>query len=159
MSKPPSGDPHHAQFKDSDRSPEAHRIRSDILFDFVTEPNSFEQNFPRVVSLPYVLVEVTPPLGPAGSIAHQYDSFVRNERQWHLRLPGEFRKQETDVALRTWAVGLLLADGMRFTDAMRDVCEVIDVPEVSQTRFGQDRQGLTQRVPEAKPFVYAREER
>jgi len=103
---------------------------------------------------PYVEVIAPFPLPPAGVVAREYDALVRGERRWHLRLPGGGSRQEKEVAIRTWAVGLLVALGERFGDAMATVCRSAGLVEVSQTRFNQDRQRLVERVPEATPYVF-----
>ena len=103
---------------------------------------------------PYVEVIAPLPLPPMGAIAREYDALVRQERQWHLRLPGGGSRQEKEVAIRTWAVALLAAAGERFGDAMVTVCRSAGLADVSQTRFNQDRQRLIERVPEAKLYVF-----
>ncbi len=107
-------------------------------------------------SYPYVEVAAAFPLPPQGAVAREYDAIVRGLRRWHERLPGAGSRQEKAVAIRTWAVGLLVAAGEPFGGAMQAVAGRIgDVP-VSQTRFGQDRQKLVERVPEAGPYVFTR---
>jgi hypothetical protein len=103
---------------------------------------------------PFVEVEVPIPLPPAGAIAREYDAVVRDLKAWHLELPGGIpTRQENEVAVRTWAVGLLMAEGRRFGDAQRDVCGDGILPDVSQSRFGEDRRRLLIRVPEARPYL------
>jgi hypothetical protein len=104
----------------------------------------------------YVRVGIPLPGPPPGVISREYEALVRQQRAWHLRLLGGGSRQDKEVALRTWAVGLLLADGTRFAEAMRLVSGRKEVGEVSQTRFGQDRQKLVERVPEAKSFLFQR---
>ncbi len=108
---------------------------------------------------PSVAVTIPFPLPPAGAIAREYDALVRDRLEWHRQLRGGGTRQETEVALRTWAAALLVADGMRFGEAMSNVCQWAGLDEVSQTRFGQDRQRLVERVPEAECYLYAREPR
>jgi hypothetical protein len=103
---------------------------------------------------PYVEVLVPLPMPPPGTIAREYDAMVREQHAWHEQLPGGISKyQEKEVAIRTWAVGLLMASGRRHRDAMRDVCAVGVLAEVSQSCFGGDRRRLLERVPEARPYL------
>lgn len=104
---------------------------------------------------PYVEVVAPFPLPPAGVVAREYDALVRGDRRWHLGLPGGGSRQEKEVALRTWAVGLLVAAGEPFGDAMHTVAAKAGLAEVTQTRFGQDRLRLVERVPEAEAYVFA----
>jgi len=118
---------------------------------------------------PYVEVVAPVPLPPAGTVAREYDALVREARRWHLALPGGGSKQEKEVAVRTWAVGLLVAAGELFSEAMHAVAGREDgapvghtradragLTPVGQTRFGQDRQKLVERVPEARPYLFFR---
>jgi len=104
---------------------------------------------------PYIEVIAGFPLPPAGAVAREYDALVRGERQWHQSLPGGGSRQEMEVAIRTWVVGLLVAAGDRFGDAMATACRGAGLVEVSQTRFNQDRQKLIERVPEAAQYLFA----
>lgn len=106
--------------------------------------------------VPYVEVRIYLPLPPEGVLARQYDAVVRDRQQWHLALPGTTGAQDKEVALRTWAVGLLISDRRSFASAMREVHEAVGIPEVSQACFTADRKRLLERVPEARPYVYAR---
>ncbi len=129
-------------------------------FDLVDSPEAageYGEGGPHL-RLPFVPIVAYVPLHPAGTIGREYEAIVRDLKQWHLALPGVASRQDKEVAVRTWAVGLLMAAGERFTAAMREVCHQADLPEVSQTRFGQDRQRLVERVPEAAAHLYAREE-
>ncbi len=105
---------------------------------------------------PYVAVDVELPLPPEGVVAREYDALVRARRGWHRDLPGGGSRQDKEVAVRTWAVGLLVAAGQPVNDAMDAVARRIGLVGVTQTRFGQDRQKLLERVPEAKPYLFAR---
>jgi hypothetical protein len=110
----------------------------------------------HIRAVPFISVTLSLPLPPEGVIAHMYDTIVREQHKWHLELPGSESKQEKEVALRTWAVGLLQEGGDRFMDAMGAFASATGLIEVGQTRFGQDRARLLDRVPEAKPYLYAR---
>lgn len=118
---------------------------------------------------PYVEVVAPAPLPPKGTVTREYDALVRGERGWHLALPGGGSKQEKEVAVRIWAVGLLVAAGELFGEAMHAVAGREDgapvghtradragLTPVGQTRFGQDRQKLVERVPEARPYLFSR---
>jgi hypothetical protein len=109
------------------------------------------------VRLPCIAVHVPLPWYSRGGVGREYDVVVRSEQKWHLLLPdAEATRQDKEVALRTWGVGLLCGMGQRFGPAMRRVCEAGHLLEVSQTRFGTDRKKLIQRVPEAEPFLMQR---
>jgi hypothetical protein len=116
----------------------------------------FEESSDHV---PVVVVIIHLPLPSEGVIGHAYDLIVRKERQWHLLLPGSGTKQEKEVALRTWAIALLMAQGEHFMDANREIEARTGRFGVSQARFGQDRERLIERVPEARPFLYVRGDR
>lgn len=105
---------------------------------------------------PHVAICAELPLPPPGAIAREYDALVRRERQWHLLLPGGGSRQDKEVAIRTWAVAMLMTEGMVFGDAMAEVHRVTGFGDVSQARFGQDRTRLLERVPEAEPYLFAR---
>ncbi len=135
------------------------KLRNDISFKLVTGPGNDSPTFQDEFSTwPYVEVRVSYPFPIDGVVASHYDTFVRERNQWHLLLRSGAKRQDRIVAIRTWAVGLLMAGGQKFGDAMRLVHETADIEEVSQPRFGQDRQRLIARVPEARPFLYARDE-
>ena len=108
---------------------------------------------PRV---PYVVVTLPLPGPPAGVIGREYDALVCGDKGWHRHLPGGGTRQDKEVALRTWAVGLLMLHGMGFGEAMRVVCQRARLVEVSQTRFGQDRKHLIARVPEADRYLFTK---
>jgi hypothetical protein len=104
--------------------------------------------------LPYVAVHVPFPLPPAGVMAHTYDAIVRDAHAWHLELPGGVpSRQERIVAIRTWAIALLMAHGMRFGAAQHVLGQHCGLPDISQSRFSEDRRRLLQRVPEAQPYL------
>lgn len=128
-----------------------------IDFSLIDDARLVDAAFGPVVRVPYVQVEVRLPLPPDGAIAREYDAIVREHRGWHRLLPGGTNRQEKEVALRTWAVALLMAQGDRFLEAMRSVSLHTGLSEASQPRFGVDRQRLLDRVPEAEPYLFARE--
>jgi hypothetical protein len=106
--------------------------------------------------VPFIEITLPFPLPSQGIVGREYDAIVRDQRQWHLELPGGETKQEKEVALRTWTVGLLMAEGKTFTDAQREVESRTGHSGVSQARFIQDRRRLIERVPEAEPYLYVR---
>lgn len=127
-----------------------------VAFAFIDgERISVKQAQDGAPGAPYIEVIAHFPLPPVGAIAREYDALIRGERRWHLGLPGGGSRQEKEVAIRTWAVGLLVAAGDRFGDAMATACRAVGLAEVSQARFNQDRQKLTERVPEAAPYLFA----
>lgn len=136
--------------------PAAGEVAVRLAFSFVgagRDPDgASEDGRPRP---PHVEVVAPFPLPPTGVVAREYDALVRGELRWHLGLPGGGSRQEKEVALRTWAVGLLVAAGEPFGDAMHAVAGVAAVIPVSQARFGQDRRRLVERVPEAEAYVFA----
>jgi hypothetical protein len=125
-----------------------------IDFRLVVTPT--EEDRQRDDRSPFVEVTVYEPVPEPGTIAREYDRVVREQQQWHLALPGASGNQEKEVALRTWAVGLRMADGARFGQAMREVSSALGTVEVSQSRFNEDRARLLERVPEARLYLYAR---
>jgi hypothetical protein len=127
-----------------------------VEFHLVNGPEFSAEQEP--VRFPYVEVVIHRPAPPPGTLACDYEQVVRGEKQWHLTLPGGGTTQEKEVALRTWAVGLIMGAGIGFNAAMRQVCDRLDTPEVSQACFTSDRRRLVERVPEARPFLYARKE-
>jgi hypothetical protein len=105
---------------------------------------------------PYILVEVPLPLPPEQTIAREYEALVRVQRGWHLDLPGSGSRQEKEVAIRTWTIGLLVATGMAVNDAIEIMHLQLNLGDITQTRFGQDRKRLLERVPEAGPYLFSR---
>jgi hypothetical protein len=132
-------------------------VRLAVEFAFTDECKAREESGGHPVRFPYVVVTTPLPVPPPGVISREYQALVCGQRKWHLALPGGGTRQEKEVALRTWAVGWLVAKGTRFGKAMREVCQLASFEEVSQTRFGEDRKHLLERVPEAKPYLYARQ--
>src|SRR5262249_53675865 len=123
-------------------------LHGDMSFAVEDDPFSAPGVYPAIE------VQVGLPLPPPGTIAREYDAVVREVQGWHRELPGGMPvRQEHDVAVRTWAVGLLMVAGQRFSDAQTAVCERTQSPVVSQSRFNDDRRRLLQRVPEARPFL------
>jgi len=131
-------------------------VRLAIDFAFADEARARAEADGDSSRFPFVLVTIPLPGPPAGVIAREYKALVCDQRGWHLGLPGGGTRQEKEVALRTWAVGLLMTHGMGFGEAMQIVCQGVGPVEVSQTRFGQDRKRLVERVPEAAPYLFAR---
>jgi hypothetical protein len=107
----------------------------------------------------FIQIKAPRPLLPEGPLASLYDAIARDQQQWHLNLPGTASKQDRIVAIRTWAIGLLTADGERFTDAEADVAKLMGLKSWTNTRFVQARQTLVTRVPEAKAALYIRAKR
>jgi hypothetical protein len=109
---------------------------------------------------PYVEMVVGLPLPPLGVLAHLYEAVVRGQYQWHHQLAGTVSRQYTDVAIRTWTVGLLISrtvdKPMGFLDAMRAYEDATLRPGVTQVKFGDNRKELIERVPEARDYVFAR---
>jgi hypothetical protein len=114
---------------------------------------AFADDPPR---FPYILVEVPLPLPPEQVIAREYEALVREQRAWHLELHGSGSRQDKEVAIRTWTVGLLVGIGVAVNDAIGDVHIQLDLGDITQARFGQDRKRLLERVPEAEPYVFSR---
>ncbi len=129
-------------------------VRLALTFAFADEARAWhEADRPH---FPYVLVTIPLPGPPAGVISREYDALVCGLKGWHRALPGRGTRQEKEVALRTWTVGLLMFHGMVFTEAMRVVCQQMQQTEVSQARFGEDRQRVVARVPEAQAYLFVR---
>lgn len=135
--------------------------RTDVELFLVTEPRLLHHLAGATagdpVRLPCIGVLVPIPLCSPGGVGREYDAVVRAQNRWHLALPGATAtRQEKEVAVRTWSVGLLLGHGNRFGAAMRRVSEAGRLADVSQSRFGIDRRRLVERVPEARPFLMQR---
>jgi hypothetical protein len=109
--------------------------------------------------LPFIMVTVALPAPPKGILALAYDGIVRDQKQWHLDLPGGASKQEKEVAIRTWATGLLIATGVHSAVAQTEVAKATNREVVSHVRFGEDRKRLIVRVPEAAAYLYIRARR
>lgn len=105
------------------------------------------------LAFPFVLLEIHYPLPPQQVITAFYDAYVMERRQWHRELVGSVNRQSLEVAIRTWAVALLMAAGRKHYLAMSDVCGRLGIDGVSQPRYGQDRELLMRRVPELKKFI------
>lgn len=134
-------------------------ITNDLYVRYVTygKPERVRNKTPR--EYPYIEVGIQEPLPPPGWIAFQYDQIVRETNGWHRTFPGSTQQQEIHVALRTWATGWLVGCGYKVADALRTVCEVMQIEEPSPQRFDQDRQKLLERVPEARRYLYQRDPR
>jgi hypothetical protein len=107
------------------------------------------------INPPFVELAVPLPLPPEGIIAREYEAIVRGGG-WHLDLAGEATRQDPLTAVRTWAIGLLLWNGETAATAIPRVTGRLRITEVSQQKFGQDRQVLLRRVPEAEDFLRAK---
>lgn len=108
------------------------------------------------LALPHVVVTVAPPFPPEGTIARLYDDIVLGHHRWHERLAGTPARQEKRIALRTWAIGLLVGAGNNTARAINDVAALLGEGAISQVQFTEDRQRLVDRVPEAQPYLYAK---
>jgi hypothetical protein len=135
----------------------AERVSLRIEFALMREPPTDRLLPPGLHPIPFVEVVLFHPLPPAGVVGREYDAIVREQRRWHLELPGSVTKQEKEVALRTWAVALLAAGGERYTDAQNAVASRTGLVEVGQVRFTQARLKLIERVPEPAPYLYVRD--
>ena len=127
-----------------------------VTFRLVTDPADAFTAGRGAVRVPCIEVVAHPPLPDAGDLARAYDEKAREANRLHESLPGRPTRREKEVALRTWAVGLLTAGGTDHKDAMRDIAKAMNREEVSQARFTEDRLNLLSRVPEATPYLYAR---
>jgi hypothetical protein len=129
-----------------------------VAFEFAPAGSEVIDVFPRSEPLkfvqPHVVVTVAPPLPPAGTIAKLYDDIVLAQRQWHKDLAGAPTQQEKRVALRTWAIGLLVGAKRKTSYAISDVCEALGENWISEVQFTKDRRRLVERVPEAEQFLY-----
>lgn len=129
------------------------RLRFTLGDEERARSEAFADDPPR---FPYILVEVPLPLPPEQVIAREYEALVREQRAWHLELHGSGSRQDKEVAIRTWTVGLLVRIGIAVNDAIGDVHIHLDLGDIIQARFGQDRKRLLERVPEAEPYVFSR---
>jgi hypothetical protein len=127
-----------------------------IHFDLITElPASLRAKPPSDrEEPPFIQITVRTPLPPPSVIGFAYDAIVRKQHQWHQELLGSDTVQDKEVAIRTWATGLLLRDGLSFREASFAVQAHTNRTGVSQNRFQQDRTRLIERVPEAEPYLF-----
>jgi hypothetical protein len=139
-------------------SPDAHRI--ELTFALVHSADALPEALapleftPR--QTPCVAIRLPLPLPPPESIGREFDAVVREERRWHRLLVGsDEHNQDNAVALRTWGVALMMNAGVPFGQAMRQVCDAGEphLSEVSQSKFGEDRRRLAERVPEARAML------
>jgi hypothetical protein len=151
-------DPDQSQWLDDDgvHGSAEDAVRLAVEFSFSNETGTEPISTDALQRSRYITVGVPLPGPPPGVISREYEALVCTQRQWHLHLPGAGTRQDKEVALRTWAVGLLMAEGSRFVEAMRLVSERDLIGEVSQTRFSQDRQQLLLRVPEATSYLFSK---
>ncbi len=127
-----------------------------LRFEFVSEKQARKAALDdEPLRAPYVLVVAPLPLPPEKTIAREYEALVRHEHGWHLELPGSGSRQEKVVAVRTWAIGLLVHEGVPVNEAIDVVCLHLNLAPISQSCFGGDRKRLFERVPEAIPYLHA----
>lgn len=109
---------------------------------------------------PYVEMVVWFPIPGPGILADLFDAVVRREYKWHHQLKGKKSRQNIDVAIRTWTVGLLtsrhLEVPMSFHEAMSAYEFATGLGPATQTKFQKDREVLIGRAPEAADFLYLR---
>jgi hypothetical protein len=108
---------------------------------------------------PHIEIMASLPI-PPGFVGREYDALVRHDRQWHLQLVGTETPQDKVVAIRTWAIALLMKEGLSFARALRALELVLesemDYLDLSQEADRQARNRLLQRVPEAKACLRPR---
>lgn len=109
------------------------------------------------VAPPCLRVMVWHPWPPAQLIGAIYETAVREHPEWEAYFPtnqASAGRQSPEVALRTWAVGLLLHAGLRWREAMTTVCTDAHLAEIERPGFVKDRERLQGRVPQAAPYLY-----
>lgn len=142
--------------------------RIGVTFDFFGEaelrintdwpdPRTGDKRYVNVLS-PIIVCTSSFPLPPEGLITAAYDLIPRQQHQWHERLfgNGQKHKQRATVAIRTWAIGLLLGFGARQRDAMMKVAQALGPEGEVSDQWNVDRRNLVSRVPEATPYVFKR---
>jgi hypothetical protein len=106
---------------------------------------------------PYIRLIVGYPWPPAEQTAAIYDAARSRNPNW-VQAWGEgtakARAQTADVAIRTWAVSLLMAAGVPQDEAMDQVCEVCDLERIARPGWTSQRKLLLQRVPQAARYLY-----
>ena len=102
---------------------------------------------------PYVSVTATLPLPAPAAIGAAYDAVVRGQRRWHLRLGDAGTEQDVTVAIRTWAIGLLMHEGLTFQDARTALAKLLGPNLPGQEADRQARNKLVERVPQAAACV------
>lgn len=136
------------------RPPNAVAVRIALA---LIDPEEASDAFPRwgdiAFAPPHVVVSVGLPLPPEGEVARMYDTIVRGDKQWHLRLGRGATRQEKRVAIRTWVAGLLVGSGRKTAIAISEACDALNEEPVSSVQFSQDRVRLLARVPEASTYI------
>jgi hypothetical protein len=105
---------------------------------------------------PNIIITLHRPLPPKGVLGREYDALVRNEWKWHEDLPGGGTKQDKEVAIRTWAIGLLMKEGLSFSAALRALESPDEPIDLSQEADRQARNRLIERVPDAERYLVTR---
>jgi|GEM_PF-3841125 len=122
----------------------------------VGEVDRLIREFPSETSSrdPMIKVSIPDPLPPKEAIAAYYDAVVINERRWHEHLRGAINGQDVATAIRTWAIGLLCAERLTFSQAITNLIQqrIID-SIISKTTFTRQRDALLNRVPEARDYL------
>lgn len=91
-------------------------------------------------------------------IAAAYDAIAIQHHRWHTQLfgYGAPQKQTVDVAIRTWAIGILIGAGIRQQDAIRQTFTRLELAgDLADAQWSVDRKNLIARVPEARPHLYS----
>jgi hypothetical protein len=113
--------------------------------------------------VPFIEITLSYPLPPPDYLGPAYDTYLRNQPQLELLLPGKATNQEIKTAIWTWAIGLLIAVGEDFYEARWAVEErtSLDLKKSppGRTWFEKSRAKLIERVPEAKDYLYRRRRR
>jgi hypothetical protein len=128
-----------------------------VDFALVREPPAPESPMGEEPDIfPYIDVTIARPLPPRGIIGPVYDAIVRQQRQWHLELPGGETVQDKEVAIRTWAIGLLMNERLSFGRALRVLESRWGDLYLGQEADRQARNRLMTRVPEVRLYLRPR---
>jgi hypothetical protein len=121
---------------------------------FVKEPSQLQTDY-LVPAVPHVVVTVGFPPPSARTIANAYDGYLRDHPWLALELGGGRSNEDKNIAIRTWAIGLLMREGLTFARAVRELEPVMGYFDYSQEADRQARKRLIERVPEAAPYLSA----
>lgn len=101
---------------------------------------------------PFVRVVIGYPWPPAEVLAWNYDVARLLHPEWRIAWgedPTAARAQGAEVAIRTWAVSLLMAAGLSHRKAMDRVCTSCGFRPIERPGWHNQRTELRQRVPQA----------
>lgn len=109
-----------------------------------------------IMRFPTIVLSVKVPLPSPGLIQDIFDRVAVDEKGWTSKLGGAADDQTPLVALRAWAIGLLVGAGCSVKEATDMIVDRGGLAWVTSTRFNEDRATIIARVPMAAPFLFQR---